>query len=331
MNDKTEISHVDLPYKAAGIEGAMIPKRGPLFDNLPVMVEASKLMARAGLYLPPHARDNPGACFAVLMKTVAWGMPDPFFMAEHSYVVKSRDGIERIAYDSAVFQAALMLSGAVRGRPQYEYEGEEAELRCTVSVQDGQTGKIESYTTPPVRLCKGHSPLWTSNPKQQLGYYGIRNLVRQKYQDVLAGFYDRDEMEDAIDVTPEPASPNLMDRLPGRIEGEGFAQPAAEAAREEAQAVTKAEEVKRNRSEGMKKAWAKRKGQPVTKSGLTPLPPPTTKAEYAEYAQMIIKMKGADAENWFLSGAEAKLRQTCKVDDMTTKMLLTLAQEAKRK
>jgi hypothetical protein len=325
-----EVSRVDAKFNAANIEGALLQRRGPLFDSLPVMVEAAKLMARSGLYLPPHCRNEPGLCFAVLMKTQAWGLPDPYFMAEHSYVVTQKGGEQRIAYDSAVHQAALLASGAIIGRPQYAYLGEGESLVCIVSVTDARTNRTESYQTPPVKQCKAHSPLWVSNPMQQLGYYGLRNLVRLKYQDVLAGFYDRDEFEETVDVTPVVGSPNLMERLPGRIAGEGFTATANPG--DEAKAVERAAQIKKNRQDAMARARAAKAEAAKAKISSKDEPKdnglPQTKAEYIEYAQHAVGTV-ADPINWYLSEAQAKLRQACRVDDMTATQLLTLAKNVK--
>ena len=242
-----EVSRIEGPYKASALEGVNADVTTITWLQ---MVEVSKLMARAGIALPPHARDNPAVCWAIMMQTREWSLANPFFIANHSYVVRNKEGVETLAYDSAVFQAVLLASKAIKGRPQYAYEGEGDDRRCTVSVIDAQTGECQELRTPPLRMCRARSPLWASNPDQQLGYYGLRNLVRLKYQDVLGGFYDREEF---TEEPKEPqASPNLIDRLPGRIEGDGFQPDAAELQREEkeAVAVVQAEKARRGRPKG---------------------------------------------------------------------------------
>jgi len=213
----TEVSRIDAPW--------------------PQMIEVAKLMARAGIALPPHARENPSVCWAIMMQTREWHLSNPFFVAQHSYVVTQRGGVETLAYDSAVFQAVLLASKAIIGRPQYLYDGEDEERRCTVQVMDRQSKELQELRTPPLKKCRGHSPLWVSNPDQQLAYYGLRNLVRLKYQDVLGGFYDKDEYDD---YPAEPSSPNLLERLPGRMEGDGFKPTHGEEAAQEQAALSQA-------------------------------------------------------------------------------------------
>ena len=281
-----EVSRIDAPYRASGIADVpIVAGMGVMMQTLPQMIEAAKLMARADICLPVHARNRPDICFALLMRTENWRLKDAFFVAEHSYVVTQKrkvgdqwQDVESLAFDAAVFQAALLASGAIRGRPQYTYEGEDAERKCTVAVQLPD-GTWTDHTTPPLKLCHpGHterngnkyvkgSPLWDRAPDQQLAYYGLRNLVRLKFQDVLAGFYDREEYDEYPDIDAGkmdgPASPNLLERMPGRIEGEGFKPTGVEEAAAEHAAVTRAQEIKEKRRAAMagaRAAKAARKG-----------------------------------------------------------------------
>jgi hypothetical protein len=228
----TDVTRIEGPYKPSALDGAIADTTAVTWLQ---MIEVAKLMARAGIALPPHARNDPAICWALMLQAREWKLANPFFVAQHSYVVRNQGGVETLAYDSAVFQAVLLASKAIRGRPDYIYEGEGDERRCTVTVVDAQTGQGQVLRTPPLKLCRKHSPLWKDNPDQQLGYYALRNLVRLKYQDVLGGFYDRDEFDGP--AAEAPPSPNLMARLPGRIEGEGFEIDTGEQQRQEEAAI----------------------------------------------------------------------------------------------
>jgi hypothetical protein len=254
----TDVTRIEGPYKPSALDGAIADTTAVTWLQ---MIEVAKLMARAGIALPPHARNDPAICWALMLQAREWKLANPFFVAQHSYVVRNQGGVETLAYDSAIFQAVLLASKAINGRPCYAYDGEGDERRCTVIVVDAQTGQGQELRTPPLRLCRKRSPLWAENPDQQLGYYALRNLVRLKYQDVLGGFYDRDEFDQP---PPEPPpSPKLMERLPGRIDGDGFRPDVVDQQRQEQAAIDAVAEQARARKEAqrenLKKARAARK------------------------------------------------------------------------
>lgn len=237
-----EPSQIDRPFQPkTANEIAVAPGGGGvLIQSMPQMVEAAKLMARSGICVPPHCRDNPGVCFAVLYKTNALNLKDPFFVAEHTYPVAQRKkvgnqwmDIETLAFDSTIFHAAVEVSGVLRGPLRCEYAGDGDERTCTVyGTFKGETTP-HAHTTPPLKVCHpGHrekdgqkfvkgSPLWDKNPDQQLFYFGVRDWTRKYAPHVVGGIYDKDEFED-MPIGPENAkeiTPNLMDRLPGRVDG----------------------------------------------------------------------------------------------------------------
>lgn len=245
---------------------------GPRYVVVPKTIsdieKCADWMAESGPMVPPHCRGNTKICQAIIYKALTLGLPDFLFLAEHSYrtVQRQRQGdnwvaVERIAYDASAFHAIIAASRILAGVPEYDYEGVRDERICTVTVRIRTSGQVVSYTTPPLSqirpevfekdgkpYCKG-SQLWIKDPDMQLGYFGIRNLARKYFPHVLGGIYDREELEESH-IGPEHAkdvSPNLMERLPGRIEGDGFQPDAVELQREEAQAVAvvQAEKAKR--------------------------------------------------------------------------------------
>lgn len=251
MNTPTEISQDKKLEIGTGTE--IKPGEGVVFANLPQLIDAAKLMARSGICVPPHCRDQPGVCFAILMRTQNWKLKDPFFVAEHSYVVeqtksvtierqnqaggtireKALQSVETLAFDSSVFHAVILASGVLADRIEFIYHGEGDERVCTAHAQL-KSGKWISHPTPPLRLCRPPvneatgrargSPLWQKNPDQQLAYFAVRDLARRYFPDVLGGIYDKDEFEETpIDMTPRGAQiSDLRKRLPGRIAGDGF-------------------------------------------------------------------------------------------------------------
>lgn len=76
------------------------------------------------------------------------------------------------------------------------------------------------YETPPIgSITVKNSPLWKSDPRQQLGYFAARSWARRHCPEVILGVYDRDEVQEIRDVTPPPSG--LAARLKGEPQG-GF-------------------------------------------------------------------------------------------------------------
>jgi hypothetical protein len=149
-------------------------------------------MCKADIALPKHLRGNAGACMAVALQALEWQM-SPFAAQLIAAVVNTRSGIE--------------------GRLKYRFEGDGDAMKCFV------IGKIDGeeldYESPAIgSIHPKNSPLWKTNPQQQLGYYSARAWARRHTPEVILGVYDREEAEtfqgpdNAKDVTP-----SLTERL----------------------------------------------------------------------------------------------------------------------
>jgi RecT family len=183
---------------------------GLAFTNAGEAMEFAKMMAVSQIGVRKHLRGNVGACLAITVQSIEWGM-SPFAVANKSYLVN-----DQIAYESQLVQAVILRRAPIKRRFKYEYSGEGAKRRCkvTATLIDGET---VDYETPEVgRIPVQNSPLWKSDPDQQLSYYAGRALCRRHFPDVLLGVYDVDELPEtprdpakARDVTP----PTLAARL----------------------------------------------------------------------------------------------------------------------
>lgn len=195
-----------LPMDSVGMStGASGAKIAP--QNLAEVVKFAEVMCRADIALPKHLRGNAGACMAVALQALEWQL-SPFAVASKSYAVNGA-----IAYEAQLIAAVVNTRSGIKGRLRYRYEGEGDKLTCTV------TGVLDdeecSYTTPTIgSITTKNSPLWNSDPQQQLGYFAARSWARRHCPEVILGVYDRDEAEqfrgpdNAKDVTP-----SVMDRL----------------------------------------------------------------------------------------------------------------------
>lgn len=199
-------------------------------QNLGEVVRFAEVMCKADIALPKHLRGNAGACMAVAMQALEWQM-SPFAVASKSYAVNGA-----IAYEAQLIAAVVNTRTGIKGRLKYLFEGEGALMTCTV------TGTLDGedcvYTSPTIgSITTKNSPLWKSDPQQQLGYFSARSWARRHCPEVLLGVYDRDEAEqfqgadNAKDVTPKPS---IMERLsqPKEAQGEQEGFSAANVTRE---------------------------------------------------------------------------------------------------
>lgn len=191
------------------------------------VVSFAELMSRSQHAIPKHLRGNPGACMAVTMQALRWEM-DPFAVAAKAYSVN-----DMIAYEAQLIAAVVHTRAPIRRRPEYEFTGAGADLRCriTCEMQDGSTKVYESPREGDIKT--KNSPLWKTDPQQQLGYFSIRSWARRHAPEVLLGVYAPDELDDnrgpdnAKDVTPRSS---MADRLAGARQADtGFSSANVEA------------------------------------------------------------------------------------------------------
>ncbi|MBM7046092.1 recombinase RecT [Rhizobium lusitanum] len=183
------------------------------------VVEFAKFMCQSNAGIPSYLRGNGPDCAAIIMQALKWGF-DPFSVAQKSYKVK-----DVLAYEAQLIAAVINARSGIKGRLKYQFEGTGEDLVCTV------TGMLDGdeciYTSPRVgNITTKNSPLWKTDPQQQLGYYSSRNWARRHCPEVILGAYDRDEAEEfrgadnAKDITPQPT---VMERL--RAQQETTQQP----------------------------------------------------------------------------------------------------------
>jgi hypothetical protein len=237
--DKTSIQSVAFGRSEAG--SGLAPQ------NLGDIVRFAEVMARADIAIPKHLRDNPGACLAVCMQAFNWQM-DPFAVAQKSYKVG-----DQMAYEAQLIAAVINTRAGLKRRPQIEYKGAGGDRQCMVTFEAAD-GSVHLYESPRFSaITTKNSPLWKSDPDQQLGYYSIRAGARRHFPEVILGVYDRDELEGARDVTPAEPRPSLSSRLAAQApiepasKREGFdhssAAPAAETRQQPATATVDTNEA----------------------------------------------------------------------------------------
>lgn len=198
-----KVSFANVEMETSGGGGMLSPK------SLGDMVGFAQVMARADIALPKHLRGNAGACLAVTMQAMRWEM-DPFAVANKSYSVN-----DRLAFEAQLVAAVVHTRAPIKGRPNYLYAGEGNTRQCQV-VCVMADGEEREYTSPRFeQILTKNSPLWKSDPDQQLGYFSIRSWARRHAPEVILGVYTPDEVaefREIRDVTPAVNS-GLSERL----------------------------------------------------------------------------------------------------------------------
>lgn len=212
-----KISYSAVEMESSGGAGMLVAK------TYGEVVAFAQVMATADIALPKHLRGNPGACMAVAMQAMRWGM-DPFAVANKTYFVN-----DRLAYEAQLVASVIITRAPIKSRPVYTYTGEGQTRRCkvTIEMKDGQVLEYESPMLKDVKV--QNSPLWKADLDQQFGYYSIRSWGRKHAPEFLLGVYTPDEAAEMRDITPQKSgvSQALADARQGAVGGfsvEGVAQ-----------------------------------------------------------------------------------------------------------
>lgn len=172
---------------------------GVVFRSMGEIMEFAKMMAVSRAAVPVIFRENPGACLAVCIKAHHLGF-EPFSFASKCYFVN-----EQLAYEAQLINAIIIRRAPFTKRPTLTYEGAGVTRKCIVTLHFKEPDGDMVYESPEIKsITTKNSPLWTSDPDQQLAYYSVRAAARRYCPDVILGMYDQDEMAAiaAKDITP---------------------------------------------------------------------------------------------------------------------------------
>lgn len=193
----------NLPALAAADAIATSNPSAFLFDaqRMRALMEFSEMMAAAIVTVPKHLQGKPADCLAITLQAMRWRM-DPYVVGSKTHVVNGNLG-----YEAQLVVAVLKNSGAVKGRPHYEYRGEGESLECRAGfVPAGEDAIVWTEWLSIRGITTKNSPLWKVNPKQQFGYLQARNWARLYAPDALLGIYTDDELQ----VIEAPQGPRHM-------------------------------------------------------------------------------------------------------------------------
>jgi hypothetical protein len=203
MNDLATTSQSDLSIGTAAT--IMNPAA------LQALVAFSELMAKSGVTVPDHLKGKPADCMAVAMQAAQWGM-NPFAVAQKTHIVSGRLG-----YEAQLVNAVIQASGAIVGSPHYEHDGDGNKLQTRVGcVLRGQHEITWGEWLCIADVQVKNSPLWKTNPRQQMGYLQLKNWARLYTPGAILGVYTPDELE-VLDTPPrDMGEAEVVDRGPRR-------------------------------------------------------------------------------------------------------------------
>ena len=228
MNEVIEMAETEL-RTVASEAGALILDAGSM-DSI---MRLADIMAKGRATVPTHFQGNPADCAAVIMQSIQWKM-NPFAVAQKTHVVNGTLG-----YEAQLVNAVIQSSGVTTERFTYEWYGDwkkiigkskvldmpskdgkkayqfrvpdydmRAEDGLGVRVSTTLKGESEPRTLDLllVQASVRNSPLWATDPKQQLAYLAVKRWTRLYAPDVILGVYTPDELDESRpierDITP---------------------------------------------------------------------------------------------------------------------------------
>lgn len=181
---------------------------GMVVKDMGQVMEFAKLMSLSRQAVPPHLRENPGACLAISIQAYEWQI-SPFALAGKSYVVN-----DRMCYEASLYHAIVERRAPIKGRIKHEFSGEGANRVCRVFATLAEDGSTVDYESPRFsQINPKNSPLWKNDPDQQLFYFSVRGFARRNFPDVMMGIYTNDEMLDAAEFTRTIDTRSKADRI----------------------------------------------------------------------------------------------------------------------
>lgn len=194
----------NLPIISEGNKLPMVSRAKALMpSNLVQAIKLAEFMSQATT-LPKHLRENPGNCLSVIMLADRIGM-DPFQVASKSYQTKAD---APLAFESQLIAAAVNASGLLDGRLKISWDGEGKSRTCTVVGRIKGEDEDRVKTSPKIDEIKvKNSPVWATDPDQQLAYYTQRSWARLYVPEATMGMMAPEEIQEFDGGTIENKAP----------------------------------------------------------------------------------------------------------------------------
>lgn len=171
------------------------------FDRL---WRVAAVMADGKATVPVHLQGKPADCFAICLQASQWQM-NPFAVAQKTHLVSGTLG-----YEAQLVNAVISSMAPIKGRLNYCWDGDwdkilglttwdkglEKNLTVTVFATMKNEDEPRSLTLSLAQASVRNSPLWKSDPRQQLAYLAVKRWSRLHTPDVIMGVYTPDELEE---------------------------------------------------------------------------------------------------------------------------------------
>ena len=159
-------------------------------ESMKNVMALAETMVESKVTVPKHLQGSKGDCLAIIIQASNWGM-NPFAVAQKTHLV---NGV--LGYEAQLVNAVVQTSGAIQGGFHYEYQGEGNSLACRVgAVIKGNKEITWGEYLKFADVITKNSPVWKSNPKQQLGYLQVKNWARLYCPAAILGVYTDDELQ----------------------------------------------------------------------------------------------------------------------------------------
>ncbi len=177
-------------------------------DVMDRMMKIADVMSQGISTVPKHLQGKPSDCLAIVMQAARWGM-DPYVVGQKTHVINGTLG-----YEAQLVSAVLTATGAIRGRFHYEYRGEKDLMECRVgAVISGEKDITWNEWLCVSEVTVKNSPLWKSNPKQQIGYLQVKYWARAYTPWAILGVYTPDELEERVEREINPTQRMTVDEI----------------------------------------------------------------------------------------------------------------------
>jgi hypothetical protein len=208
--------------------------------KLQALVTFAELMSKSSVTVPKHFQGKPADCLAICMQSTQWGM-NPFAVAQKTHVTQGG----ALGYEAQLINAAVIGSGRLVGRPDFEFIGDWNKILGRVEERKSDSGGKYYVAAWPkadenglgvivsaliageaeprkvqIMMSQAYprfSTQWATDPQQQITYLAVRKFARRYLPEVILGVYTKDELMDADE--PLPAGTRHMgavDEVPQR-------------------------------------------------------------------------------------------------------------------
>lgn len=205
------------------------------------MMRLADHMAKGRSTIPDHLKGSSSDCMAVVMQAIQWKM-NPYAVAQKTHLVNGTLGYEAQLVNSVVQSSGVTqdrfsyewfgawenvigktkvvdvpakgTKGSADYKKEYQFRVPDYDMRAEEGLGIRVSATLKGETEPRVltlllvQASVRNSPLWASDPKQQLAYLAVKRWARLFTPDVILGVYTPDELEE---IAPPAKAKNMGD------------------------------------------------------------------------------------------------------------------------